>query len=301
VRVDPRTADGSAPGYAALGVRAYVAVPLLRDGVWRASLWIAHADPHAWRPHEIALVHTVAEKAWLWIEHVRLRAELRALNEELERRVDDRTAALRDAVQEKEILLKEIHHRVKNNLQVISSLLSLQSHHLVDPAARQMFEDAKARVQAIAMVHESLYKTRDLAKIDFAEYVQTLVGGLLHAHGGAGRGVEATLDLGHTRLPVNLAIPCGLVISELVTNALKHAFPAGRPGTVSVSLRVDGARAILTVADDGVGLPADLDPRQAPSLGLELVFTFAEQLQATVDLRRSPGTSFTFAFDLEAA
>jgi len=204
---------------------------------------------------------------------------------------------IRASLQEKEVLIKEVHHRVKNNLQVISSLLNLQAQHIADPVDRGLFAESQNRVQSIALVHEKLYQSPDLSQVHFEEYVQTLVSNLFHALDAAERGVVAKVDARGIRLPVGLAIPCGLIINELVTNSLKHAFPDGRRGSVEVLLHPsDQQRLELVVRDDGVGLPPGLDPRQTPSLGLDLVYTFADQLEAAVDVIHSPGTAFSFVF-----
>ncbi len=206
---------------------------------------------------------------------------------------------LRGSLKEKEILLKEIHHRVKNNLQVISSLLNLQARHTLDTGARALLAESQSRVQSIALVHEKLYQAKDLSYVDFDAYVRTLVTSLLHTQDSVGRRIECAIELGEVRLPIDTAIPCGLIVNELVTNAFKHAFPDGRPGTIRISLkRTNGARAALTVSDDGVGLPALLDPSRTGSLGLELVFTFAEQLEAAVQVRSERGTIFRVEFPL---
>ncbi len=205
---------------------------------------------------------------------------------------------VRASLREKEVLLKEIHHRVKNNLQVISSLLSLQARYLADPAAREIFVESQNRVQSIALVHEKLYQSADLGHVVFGDYVTTLVDSLFHTFNAARRGIRRVVNLGGVRLAIDLAIPCGLVVNELLTNCLKHAFPEGRGGTITISMSHQRGRAELVVADDGIGLPADLDPASTGSLGLDLVFTFAEQLGAEVDVRRQPGTTFTFRFPL---
>ena len=204
---------------------------------------------------------------------------------------------IRASLREKEVLLKEIHHRVKNNLQVISSLLNLQASHLSDPEARKIFGESRNRVHTIALVHEKLYGSSDLSQIQFEEYVQTLVSNLCQSLDAAERDISPIVEIRGIRLPVDLAIPCGLIINELVTNSLKHAFPNKRGGRIEVVLRRDGPdRLELMVRDDGIGLPSGLDPRKAPSFGLDLVYTLAEQLRAIVDVRRDPGTAFSFVF-----
>lgn len=293
---DLRTADRFASVYRPLGMISYIGVPLFRDQTWRGTLMVTHSAPHHWREGEISLIHTVAEKTWLWIEHLRS-GELRAQNEGLERLVEERTRHLNAAIREREVLLKEVHHRVKNNLQVISSLLGLQALHITDPQARSEFEESRARVYAIALVHEHLYQTQDLANVAFDGYVRTLTTNLLAAYDGSARGITVVIEPGGASLPVTTAIPCALIISELVTNALKHAFTGRSSGVVTVSMKLDpDGVGTLTVSDDGVGMPADLDPRAHHSLGLELVFAFAEQLQAQVSIRREPGMSFQFVF-----
>lgn len=204
---------------------------------------------------------------------------------------------VRASLREKEVLLKEIHHRVKNNLQVISSLLNLQARTLTDPATRAVFSQSQTRVQSIALVHERLYESADLSHVNFRKYTTTLLDSVFETFGADGRGIMKAIDVGETSLTIDLAVPCGLIVNELVTNALKHAFPGGRRGTIAVSLHetFDG-RLDLTVKDDGVGMPAALDPRATSSLGLDLVFTFAEQLSAEVDIERGAGTSFRFRF-----
>jgi two-component sensor histidine kinase len=205
--------------------------------------------------------------------------------------------AMRGSLREKEVLLKEIHHRVKNNLQVISSLLNLQARYLPDPAAREIFRASQHRVQSIALVHEKLYQSADLSHVDFSDYTVALLDNLFETFDAGPRGISKLVDIGAIRLSVDIAIPCGLIVNELVTNALKHAFPGGREGTVRVILRegADGALD-LTVGDDGVGLPEGVDPRKTSSLGLDLVFTFADQLDAQVEVGRQGGSFYRFRF-----
>jgi two-component sensor histidine kinase len=206
--------------------------------------------------------------------------------------------AIRASLEEKEVLLKEVHHRVKNNLQVISSLLNLQARFLPDPAARQIFSECKDRVLSIALVHEQLYRSTDLARVDFAKYVGSLVDGLFRAYDAGERGLTKDVGIDRSaRLPIGRAIPCGLIVNELVTNALKYAFPDGRRGTIRVRLRPVGEDRIeLAVEDDGIGLPEGFDPENDGKLGLDLVFTFADQIDADVTVDREAGTGFRLSF-----
>lgn len=259
-----------------------------RDGTTLdASLAVA-ANRCVWRD---VSARKIAERGRL-----ALMAQLKQLNEELEARVEKRTAELSGALREKEVLLKEVHHRVKNNLQVISSLLSLQGHHLPDESSRAMFLESQARVHSIALVHESLYGARDLSHVDFQHYAEALIQNLMYAHDASSRGIVFRIDANGVRLPVDEAIPCGLIMNELVTNSLKHAFPRGRSGTIRATLQDVGAQNVLfTVSDDGIGL-AEKDLQHSTSLGLELVYTFAEQLRAEVTVEREGGTKFRFEF-----
>ncbi|MFA6110438.1 MAG: PAS domain S-box protein [Candidatus Latescibacterota bacterium] len=205
---------------------------------------------------------------------------------------------VRDSLREKEVLLKEIHHRVKNNLQVISSLLHLQSADLKDESIRQIFSDSQHRIASMALIHEALYNSSDLARIDFAAYSQTLVQNLLDSFGISSAEIELELSIRSAPLTLDRAIPLGLIINELVSNSFKHAFPAGRRGRVAIGFEApEGERFVLRVGDDGVGLPAAIDPERSPSLGLRLVQTLASQLRCRVELDRTAGTTFTFTRD----
>jgi PAS domain S-box-containing protein len=205
--------------------------------------------------------------------------------------------ALKASLREKEVLLKEIHHRVKNNMQVISSLLSLQSRHLEDPKAIGMFKDSQHRIRSMALVHEKLYQSKDLSRIDFGQYLQNLVVYLVHSYQVDSGRVQLKIDVREAALDINTAIPCGLVVNELVTNALKHAFPGGRKGEVRVTLRpgADG-RFTLTVGDNGVGWPRGADFRKTDTLGMQLVTMLVDQLDGEIELKKKPGTVFRISF-----
>ncbi len=205
--------------------------------------------------------------------------------------------AIRLSLREKETLLKEVHHRVKNNLQVIASLLRLQARHLHDTETRAMFEESQNRVHSISLVHEMLYRTADLSRIDIAEYLRTLITHLTDDWKQGVGSIRVTVEAVGVQLAVDAAIPCGLIVNELVTNALKHAFPNARAGLIRVSVILEPAGWLtLTVQDDGVGMPEKLDLRRSGSLGLELVNALVRQLHATIDVRRNAGTSFEIRF-----
>jgi len=203
--------------------------------------------------------------------------------------------ALQISLREKEVLLKEIHHRVKNNMQVISSLVSLQADTLDDPALRALFNDLRDQVRTMALVHEKLYQSESLAHVDFAEYAESLLTYLWRAHGEAAVNIQLTLDVQPVSISIEQAVPCGLILNELVTNALKHAFRDHAGGELAVTLHADPDGTVyLTVRDNGVGLPADW--RQSPSLGLQLVQMLTRQVRGTLDVRTDGGTAFALTF-----
>jgi PAS domain S-box-containing protein len=195
-----------------------------------------------------------------------------------------------------EVLLRDIHHRVKNNLQVIASLLGLEAEHIEDPRALDAFTESQNRIRAIALVHERVYQSSDLARVDLGAYVQDLAERMFVALGATPE-IALNIDVEPISLTTDTAVPCGLLLGELLSNALKHAFPNGRNGSVHVALhRHDESTIALTVGDDGVGLPEGLDYRQTESLGLQLVTILAEQIDATIDLDTGSGTRFTIVF-----
>jgi two-component sensor histidine kinase len=216
------------------------------------------------------------------------------------RDVTDRKQAavkMQTSLQEKELLLKEIHHRVKNNLQVISSLLSLQGSSIRDAGVRRLFEEARDRVRSMASIHEMLYASSDLARIDFSSYVSVLASQLFSSCNISLDRVKLEINVEPVTLGINLGVPCGLLINELVTNALRHAFPNDRAGTITVSMRELPDHSIrLAVRDDGVGLPSDLDVENAESLGFQLVTTLVGQLNGTLEVKRENGTEFVVVF-----
>jgi len=210
-------------------------------------------------------------------------------------------ARLTVALQEKEVLLKEIHHRVKNNLQVICSLLNLQGDLIEDATLRQVFHEGEQRIQTMALIHETLYQVSDTAAFHLAPYVQRLSEALLRAYGREVGRVTLTTQLDELTLPLDSAVPCGLILHELLSNALKHAFPDGQ-GAITLDLRAAPDRHVtLRVADTGVGMPEGFDVRQSDSLGLQLVRMLTEQLGGTLTVARQGGTAFTLTFPLPEA
>ena len=207
---------------------------------------------------------------------------------------------IKAALAEKEVLLKEIHHRVKNNLQVISSLISLQSDNLTDNRMLDEFNDIRDRVRSMALVHEKLYQTSDLAQLNFADYAASLLHSLWRSHGTLAEKVRFNSVLAPVKLSIEAAVPCGLILNELAGNALKHAFPNGSDGEVTVALEYNAPTdaICLRVHDNGVGLPAGLDWQQSKSLGLRLVRILAGQLRGTIETETGTGTEFRVTFPL---
>jgi len=204
---------------------------------------------------------------------------------------------VRASLREKEVLLQEIHHRVKNNLQVICSLLRLQSRNIKDEEALAVFRDSQNRIRSMALIHEKLYRSQDLARVDFGGYIRSLASSLIRSYRTHSGRVRLQVDVSDVSLPIDAAVPCGLIINELVTNSLKHAFPGGRKGEIRVMLRSNHDHQVtLTVGDNGVGLPQDVDPEDTQPLGLELVNALVEQVAGRIDLRNDGGTEFEIRF-----
>jgi PAS domain S-box-containing protein len=233
-------------------------------------------------------------------EMAALNEEMTSTNEELLAEISRRSGAedlLRASLAEKEVLLKELHHRVKNNLQVVSSLLGLQAGSVTDPAALALFEEGKNRIASMALVHEELYRSDDLSRVDLRQYLEKLARRLA---GSLARdaAVDLALDLESILLSVDTAIPCGLLVNELVTNALKHGLAGREVLRLAVRARREQDRVLLRVADDGPGFPAHLDFRNTESLGMQLVVHLAEQLQGVLELEPGPGCAFSLSFPL---
>jgi PAS domain S-box-containing protein len=201
------------------------------------------------------------------------------------------------SLREKEVLLEEIHHRVKNNLQVISSLLRLQSAHVRDRATLEMFKESGNRIRSMALVHEKLYQSPDLSRLDFTDYLRSLTDLLVRSYQAETSRVTLRTTVEDVRLGIDAAVPLGLIVNELVSNCLKYAYPPGCRGEVRVELRPeDPERYLLCVADDGVGLPAGFDPRTTDTLGMQLVCALTDQLCGTIELVARAGTEFRIHF-----
>lgn len=222
--------------------------------------------------------------------------QLRTLNEELGKRVLARTAELK----EREVLLQEIHHRVKNNLQVIASLINMQSRSLVSAPTRLALQQCRSRVETMAQIHEMLYQSKDYARVPFAKYAKDLATRVLSASGTSSTSITLDFELDDLSLAVDKAIPCGLILNELVANSIKHAFPDSAIGTIRVELRRLADRNILlSVSDDGIGIASEYEPEKSGSLGMQLVITLVEQLDADLKIVHRPGATFRITFPVE--
>lgn len=207
-------------------------------------------------------------------------------------------ALLLTSLHEKDVLLREVHHRVKNNLQVISSLLNLQAGYADSGPAREMFRESQNRVRSMALVHERLYRTKDLARIDLGGYLEDLITELLRAYGIRREMVRIEVTVGDVFVEVDAAVPCGLIVTEVISNCLKHAFPGGRRGAIALDIQLLNEQRIrLTVSDDGGGLPAGFDFKTVETLGLRLVSLLVEQLDGEAELvpRAGGGAEFRAA------
>jgi len=204
---------------------------------------------------------------------------------------------LEESITEKEVLLKEVHHRVKNNMQVISSILNLQSSYVDDETALDILRESQDRIKSMSFVHESLYQSKTLSEVNFAEYIQNIAKNLYHSYGRPGGGIHLEFKLDDIYLNLDTSIPCGLIINEIVSNSLKYAFEGMESGTISISFsKLSDGRLKLIVSDNGIGLPNDFDIENADSLGLQLVTTLITQIGGELELSTEEGTVFKIVF-----
>jgi len=268
------------------GTRNYIVAPLQVEGQVVGGLVITSSQEE------------ISKEGLSLIELFTRVASQAIANATLHRKAVQAEQQIRQSLKEKEVMLREIHHRVKNNLQVISSLLKLQASHLKDGAALEMFAESQNRIRAMSLIHERLYRTDDFARIDFSEYARGLTRHLLSIYRATAPQVTLTVEIRDISLDINTAIPCGLILNELVTNCLKHAFPGGRKGTITVALSSPQPSTYeLTVRDDGVGIPKGIDITTTKSLGLHLVAILAEdQLNGEIRVSRIGGTTIQIIF-----
>jgi len=202
----------------------------------------------------------------------------------------------RSSLKEKEVLLKEIHHRVKNNMQIVSSMLRLQARQSKSKDFIEMCNVSQSRIRSIALIHESLYKSNDFARIDFSKYIEKLITHLFSIYEGGKKRIEFEVEVDDVFLDINKAIPCGLIINELISNSLRHAFPNGMQGKIEVKMFRENGKHILIIKDTGIGFPEKLDFRNTKTLGMQLVTDLVKQLRGTIKLARDVATEFKIAF-----
>jgi len=238
-------------------------------------------------------------KVAVFVDLNRKRRDLQRLNDALQAEIAQRRNA-EEAVRhsrEKEVLLQEIHHRVKNNLQIITSLLRMQSRAVQDPAFSEALRECQNRVASMALIHDKLYRARDLARVSFGEYVRDLTANILTSYALPARSVRVRFDIDDLSLSLDYAVPCGLILNELMSNCLKHAFPVGHSGTVYIGFHAEREDELcLVVRDDGVGVPADVDLGRTSSLGWRLIRALVEQLGGVVQCHTADGTSVEIRF-----
>jgi PAS domain S-box-containing protein len=206
---------------------------------------------------------------------------------------------IKRSLNEKEMLIKEIHHRVKNNLMVISSLLSLQSRYIKDEASKSIFKDSQNRARSMALIHELLYQSSDLKRINFGTYIRTLTNELFRIYVTDPNKIVLNMDIDDIMLDINTAIPLGLIVNELVSNSMKHAFPDNESGIINIKFMLDQGNYTMIVSDNGVGFPDGYDIKDSDSLGLKIVNSLTEQIEGKIKVEVSNGTKFTIEFKEE--
>ncbi|MEH2290060.1 histidine kinase dimerization/phosphoacceptor domain -containing protein [Nostoc sp.] len=282
-------------------VKANLVVPILLEvssqnpgsHIW--GLLIAHqcSGFREWEENQLDLLDQVTVQLAIAIQQSSI---LEQAKTELVQRQKAQTK-LKTALAEKEVLLKEVHHRVKNNLQIVSSLLQLQSQTLKDPEIIKVFRESQNRIESISLIHKNLYTSANIGQINVADYISNLAANLLISYQICPGKIALETDIDSVSLNIDQAIACGLVINELISNALKHAFPNQQIGTISIALHNVGNSIEMTIRDNGIGLPDNLDWRNTDSLGLSLVHDLVtEQLEGDITLERNHGTVFKIKF-----
>jgi two-component sensor histidine kinase len=280
-----------------LGIKSAAIIPLTAHGQTFGAISLIWAGSgRCCAPADLATIEELARRAALALDNARLYREAQA---EIAAR-KQAEQQLEASLQEKQILLKEVYHRVKNNLQAVSNLLFLQAEQIKDQHVREIFYEAQERVNSIALVHEKLYQTEDLSRVSFGEYLHSLASHLVRSNHARDRGVRLEIKSAEVQLDMETAIPLGIIINELVSNAFKHAFPADQArladqaDEIRIELRLETDRTLrLTVRDNGVGFPKGLEPANSGSLGLQLVHMLVQQLDGCLEFRRQKrGTLF---------
>jgi two-component sensor histidine kinase len=268
--------------------------------IWRPSYWAAGSVKLITAAASLAValvLPSLVPKILSLLDASRLSAERALALQEANASLRETESGLAASLREKETLLKEIHHRVKNNLQVVSGLLQLQSSSVADPATRTLLRESQDRVRSMALIHEQLYQIEDLARVHFISYLKGLATSLARSHATGAADIDIKVEGDELHLTLEEGVPCGLLVNELVTNALKYAFPGGRSGSITIRLKqLPESRILLEVSDDGIGLPEGYDPAAATTLGLRLVHNLVQQLDGEMGVCKSPGACFTITF-----
>jgi two-component sensor histidine kinase/CheY-like chemotaxis protein len=219
--------------------------------------------------------------------------------EEKEKRRQIAESNLKKSLEEKEVLLKEVHHRVKNNMQIISSILKMQERLIDDPKLKSVLGESQNRIRSMALIHENLYRNESLANIQFKNYAQSLINTISRSYFDQQGKVTFHFNIDDVFLPIDVGIPCGLIINELISNAFKHAFPDRENGNININLEHTGNGAyVLSVSDDGIGIDPSFDPESANSLGMKIVFKLIQQIEGELTYDFSSGTKYLIKFNL---
>ena len=280
-RFEPWKTDALKRGYASC-----IALPLIAQGEAFGAITIYAPEPEAFDDEETRFLERLAGNLSFGIQALRER--------EKNKRAE---AQIKASLMEKEVLLREIHHRVKNNLAVMQSMLRLQSRYAQSTEFSRMLEDAQNRIMSMALAHELLYQSENLTYVNVGQYVGKLVHHLVASLSELGGRVKITNEIQNVNLGIDIAIPLGFILTELISNCLKHAFPEERRGEISVSLQTVGDKEFeLKVHDDGVGMAADIDTEHPSAMGLDLVRIFVSQLSGTMEILREKGTDVRIRF-----
>ena len=261
-------------------LKRYMIVPVLDSTRVIALVGVANKDED-YDVSDARQLTLLIEGMWLLLQRQRSREKLQ------------------QSLEEKEVLLKEVHHRVKNNLQIISSLLNLQVGQMPDGPTAEVLKESQNRIRSMALIHERLYRSSDLSRVDFGHYLRNLASFLGRMYESSGRSIRLKVDVQNILLGVDRAIPCGLIVNELITNALRHAFVGRQEGMITVEMTREQKTCRIAVCDNGVGLPEGLVVHKASTLGLQLVVTLVEQIDAVLTVRAMEGTEFTVVFEAQ--
>lgn len=286
------------------GYAACIALPLSINGKITGSLCIYAREPDSFGTEEAVLIEIFAENLSHGISHLRekkkrIKAETDLLkyHNKLEDMVYDRTQELKYALDEKEVLLREIHHRVKNNMQIISSLISIQEDQILDKKIKKMFRENQNRIMVMALIHDNLYLSDSLEKIEMNQYITGVAGALLQIY-NAGSRVELKTEINNIFLDIDQAVPCGLIINELLSNSLKYAFPGNTKGKIEIKALINSKKLIqLTLCDNGTGIPGHINLHNPKSLGFQLIRGLVvNQLKGSIDINTNNGSCFCICF-----